>query len=618
MKSDENIMENTPSQRPRLASAEETEKVHQRMTDDGEGKWIIYDDMEYSSEQIDDYKIVFFLYQRGYTKEKYYPTIPITCFLNNADEAKARDALLSIIDKKGTMSTSKPAASLDVWKHWQRVLLRYSDLPNVTSFFQQRNTSNSNVVLMIRRHDNKNCFIHATLSAVAYMAALDSDKPLHEAAAMSSSLDNDQVVRHIFDPPMLYDLLCGGGGGSAYNLLHTLLLPTKNAAAEFVGTLKFAEVYCADRPVVVTGFIVDGPILECYNNDATMTRCNNGEILQFDMNGKNEETVVKVALPPLSSVAAARLKEMENAITATIPDLSASNEKSNNIISLTMSSLSTATFTFDDSHDSDSDGKLHDVAMQLPVEGTSSDETHALLIIGYRKDDSGKLWFLIQNTWHGMILFEMSAACLEWHVKRKKGAGGGILFIEKLDEEKFTLPETLAPLATRDALVVDGGIDGWAMPFKFDVLDGIEESQVVAHQFPSRRFDIEVSSQQVLIARTQTCLGATSTTTFTRYLCFTGNCRLRGCSTERDRDVLVPPLHSDLGVVSNSKLGKSGFRVAMRQVQVAVATQNVAHRPPRWWILLNVYEDCLTMFAICPPLSTGLSQIWNGSNSLVT
>jgi hypothetical protein len=468
MQSVEKIVESgpvTPSQglrSPRVSdlnlhappSVLETERVHKRMKDDGEEERIVFDDMTFSSEQIDDYKIVFFLYQRGYTKKK-YPQLKITFFLANSEKAKARDTLLSIIDKK----RSTPASNLDKWKHWQRVLLRYLDLPNVTSFFQESEKRQS-AVLMVRRQTKKNCFIHATLSAVAYMAALDSDTP-HEA----KSLDNDQVVRHIFDPPMLYNLVCKGG--SPDNLLRALLQHT-NSKATFLGTMRFAESCCADRPVVVTGFIVDGKIMEYYK-DPAKRKCDEGEILQFDMDGE-KEIANKSPLPPLSDRARECMEEMENANAVTIPDVPVSASDDGTPHLTATSSSSTTSDTCDDGCESDGDGNLHDTGM---LDGADKDETHALLILGCRKDHNGKLWFLIQNTWYGMVLFEISAACLKWHAERTKEAGHGVLYIDKLGEEKFILPEKFSPLEKDNALLLDGGIDGWAMPGEYDMIDGI-------------------------------------------------------------------------------------------------------------------------------------------------
>ena len=65
------------------------------------------------------------------------------------------------------------------------------------------------------------------------------------------------------------------------------------------------------------------------------------------------------------------------------------------------------------------------------------DGLHAMILIGCRKEKSGKLWFLIQNTWKELPLFEASESYLAQHLSNN----GKIVFLAgQIHEDSVTPP----------------------------------------------------------------------------------------------------------------------------------------------------------------------------------
>ena len=66
-----------------------------------------------------------------------------------------------------------------------------------------------------------------------------------------------------------------------------------------------------------------------------------------------------------------------------------------------------------------------------------ADGLHAMILIGRRKEKSGKMWFLIQNTWKELPVFEASESYLAQHLSHK---GKIVFLVGQIHEDSVTLP----------------------------------------------------------------------------------------------------------------------------------------------------------------------------------
>jgi hypothetical protein len=447
---------------------QEEERVYKLMRDDNAEAYICKENGTLDQDQMNKNKIVFFFFQRGYNSR--HAPFKIADFLSND---KAANALLDIIDKDRGSTTDQKA--LVRWEYWDKQLRRYLEYKRVKSFFK----TDKRLVLMIRRQKKPNCFIHAVTSAVAYKAAMDSNNP-----SDAKTLDNNQIVRHVFNIDMLHSLLLGKGG-NAGNLLRTLLKGTNAGAGSCVYYTRWLKEWCdLHGPVVLAGFEVGGEIKKCYG-DKSIGKCNDGEMLQFDIDDESKESVVKSPLPDLPYTVGDLVSEILGWFHTTVAKATTTATSSWGWLLATVAKTTAATATtattatttttakgsrvvsdeslhlaHSDSSDvpdmactsSGSDEEL-DEGVNEELDGDDM-ETHAMVVIGYRTDAVGKTWFLIQNTWHGMILFEASGDYLKSHMTRI----GTLLAI--FGEEQFLLPEKFTFLTENDAKISDGGFDG--------------------------------------------------------------------------------------------------------------------------------------------------------------
>jgi hypothetical protein len=423
-------------------SMQEEERVYALMRDDNAEAYICKENG--TLDQMNKNKIVFFFYQRGYNSRD--APFQINDFLSND---KAANALLDIIDKDRGSTTDEKA--LVRWEYWDKHLRRYLEYKRVKSFFK----SDERLVLMVRRQKRQNCFIHAPTSAIAYKAAMDSENP-----SDATTLDNNQIVRRVFDIDMLHDLLLGNGG-KAGELLTKLLAGTNAIAPTCVYNTGLLKEWCdLYGPVVVTGFVVRGAIKNCYG-DKSIGTCNDGEMLQFDIDDKGKESCAKISLPALANTVAVT---PEQPVISSIERLSLAASQPSAIPDLAslVSSESAESRELDEAPHGSSESveldKELDTGVNDELDGNDT-LTHAMVVIGYRMDDDGKVWFLIQNTWHGMILFEASGDYLASHMIHTWR--GTIVAIRKNnDERRFLLPEKFTFLTENNAKISDGGFDG--------------------------------------------------------------------------------------------------------------------------------------------------------------
>jgi hypothetical protein len=405
---------------------QEEERVYKLMRDDNAEAYICKENGTLDQDQMNKNKIVFFFFQRGYNSR--HAPFKIADFLSND---KAANALLDIIDKDRGSTTDQKA--LVRWEYWDKQLRRYLEYKRVKSFFK----TDKRLVLMVRRQKKPNCFIHAVTSAVAYKAAMDNPSD-------AKTLDNNQIVRHVFNIGMLHDLL-SGKGGNAGNLLRALLKGTNAGAGACDYDTELLKDLCDSRgPVVVAGFEVGGEIKKCYG-DKSIGKCNDREMLQFDIDDESKESVVKSPLPDLPYTVGDLVSEslgwflttaakvtttatsnlgwflatVAKATTTTVAARTTTTAKGSRVVS--DESLHLAPSDSSGAPDmactsSGSDEEL-DEGVNEELDGDDM-ETHAMVVIGYRTDAVGKTWFLIQNTWHGMILFEASGEYLKSHMTR--------------------------------------------------------------------------------------------------------------------------------------------------------------------------------------------------------
>jgi hypothetical protein len=291
---------------------------------------------------------------------------------------------------------------------------------------------------------------------------MDSDNP-----AEAISLDNNQIVRHVFNIAMLDDLLLGKGG-NAGKLLQKLLKGTNGLALPSDYDTEMLKAWCDSYgPVVVAGFVVDGVIKDCYRNES-MRRCDDGEMLQLDIDEHGAESFGKITLPGLphtgamppeqpviSSVGSDESLGLSLAASE-IPDLAWRVSSESTELDETPHASSKSAELDEELHDGVDDELDGGVSEELDGHDTL---THAMVVIGYRTDAVGKVWFLIQNTWFGMVLFEVSGDYLKSHMSRTC-PGILVAIVKKLKQRKILLPEKFTFLTENDAKILDGGVDG--------------------------------------------------------------------------------------------------------------------------------------------------------------
>ena len=75
--------------------------------------------------------------------------------------------------------------------------------------------------------------------------------------------------------------------------------------------------------------------------------------------------------------------------------------------------------------------------MEAVLEGAGG--LHAMILIGARLDGFGKMWFLLQNTWTSLPVFEALQSYLAGYLKQRTPCGK-LVFLAGTLQEDITLP----------------------------------------------------------------------------------------------------------------------------------------------------------------------------------
>jgi hypothetical protein len=424
-----------------------TAKVQAMNTADG-----MYDNLPKGFDQAKVERVVTFLYMRGVgaNLEKSAQVAKIHEFL----EEKPLHRMLELLQLNWDDQTLDKASvrRRESWERLQLKLLRYLAMENVTPIFGD--TLDKVFPLMVRSQKSSgHCCLHAVLAVWAYKSHFDRYVSSLERYR-ASTLDSNKVVMRSFNEEMLYTLIVQDKGGNSQELLQDLLYNQGLgyfAASWITGSdpecVIIEDLLKVSGPALISGFPVEpSDPFHAHVSDKFVA----DEILQFDVsateNNSKQETSRYIKIADESHTIALAFERICDANKD--PDQNGNadtNEDADPKLSTTNDDR-----RLEQAESDDSEGKPAGAVSSTA--GTSG--THAMVLIGCRRDETGKMWFLIQNTWRCMVLFEVSAEYLAHRLTRRSK----ITFI--CGYKPCTIPNDFQTLSPERSLNVDSIFDG--------------------------------------------------------------------------------------------------------------------------------------------------------------
>jgi len=379
--------------------------VEQSIRDDGMEEYLVQQGVSATDEQ----KIVHFLHGAELDKNAAPEDRKTEVRKFLVGDAKKR--MMDIL-KKDSDTTHSPD-NVGLWRKIQGVVLRYSEQEGAVTIFDGKN-----MPVALRAQATKNCYQHAVGGTVGYKIAFgkgDNDHKVH-------TVDVAKFVRHSYDAGKLKRRVLENKGGKSQKLLEKMVVGTGLQIGNTICSLRYAAENVTEYgPALVSRFSTD-LLFKAHHGDYVNE---NGtfRIHQFDQ--ENERDTHKFfELGHATPEEREFVRKMEE--TNKKPEEDAASDPVFHTISQSYSSESNKEGGTETNSDLEGAGGLH-----------------AMILIGYRKEpNSGKMWFLIQNTWTKLPVFEASESYLAHHLKRRNELleDGKLVFLYGTLQENATLP----------------------------------------------------------------------------------------------------------------------------------------------------------------------------------
>ena len=358
----------------------------------------------------DDQKIVHFLYGIEFCKNtsKKERVKRIKKFLGG----EAKNRMMDLLKKDSDMSHC--SQNIGLWRTVQAVVLRYGQEKGASTVFEGKQ-----MPVAARTQSTKNCYQHATLGALGYKIAFDKGDNEH----MVHTVDVAKAMRHHYDDDKLEKRILHNKGGQSQTLLTRMVKGTGLEIGDVLKPkrLKKAPKYLKENgPALVSRFSTD----KFFKEKKGGYKCSDGtyRLVQFDRN-EDKDTHTFLKLGELTPTEEDILRTMERKNKKEEPPLPASP-----LIHMVSKSFSTE----------DTTGDEEEMEPDCVLEGAGG--LHAMILIGARvEDDTGKNWFLIQNTWKSLPVFEASEFYLAHHLKQSSPSGN-IVFLDGVLKDDISLP----------------------------------------------------------------------------------------------------------------------------------------------------------------------------------
>jgi len=373
--------------------------VEKMMRDDGLDNYVLKSGAKATDENI----IVYYLYGVEFCKDKDATTRvkEVMSFLAGENVKKR---MMDFLKKDSDMSQC--IQNLEAWRQVQGVILCYQEMEGSKTIFDDRN-----MPVSMRTQATKNCYQHATGGTVGYKIAFDKGNNDH----MVHTVDVPKFMRRYYDERKLKKRVLENKGGKSQGLMKSMVDGT---GLKLGSTLDPDDVQ--DRPHTVIEMVSEkGPaLISRFRTDHLFKSQKTGysspggsyRIHQFDR-VNNKDTHDFFDLGRLTHEAKSILTAMETRNKKL-------QEEGNSSLIVPGVSLSS------DSHESHESGTT--VESEAVFEGAAG--LHAMILIGYRKEASGKTWYLVQNTWKFMPVFEASPTFLAHRLKHDSG-NGSLVFL---------------------------------------------------------------------------------------------------------------------------------------------------------------------------------------------
>jgi hypothetical protein len=378
-------------------------KAEGKMRADGLAKYVVPN----GSAATDEQKIVYYLYGIEFCKNEDKETRCKEVKLFLQPDAKKR--MMDLLKKDSDMSHCHYNVTL--WREVQGVILCYQKQVGAKTIFD-----NKNMPVAMRTQATKNCYQNATGGTVGYKIAFDKGDNKNTV----HTVDVPKFMRGYYNDRKLKKRVLENKGGKSQELLSKML----DGTGLEIGVVYTPEIV-QDRPDYVSYLVsTAGPALisRFRTDDFFKDRGQSGgffengsfRIHQFDREN-SQDTHTLFDLGAMTQDATEARSEMETKNKKCQEEsTSASVVSSASVVVPVMRVPQSSSW---DSHKTGESEALAEGAAGL----------HAMILIGSRKDASEKTWYLVQNTWNSLPVFEASPSFLAHRLKHDGDARDGAL-----------------------------------------------------------------------------------------------------------------------------------------------------------------------------------------------
>jgi hypothetical protein len=427
--------------------------VERRMRRDGRdiAKYLYNKKVCLSPEELNDQMIVYYLYAREFARRarRQDRVAHVNKFIQDADTRVRMLHVMSIY--KDSKADEKEA----LWAYSQMVVLLYNGKDGATTIF-----SNRRMVFVCRLQPSLNCYLHAVSTLVGYKVSFGKVDGHYKA----ESFDVEKHLRHNISNDDLEKRVVNNRGGNSKDFLETIV---GRSAIAPIKLLEWNAHFLAEHllilgPALISSFKAD----QFFKNGRKPNAVGKYHIVQFDIVDAKEiaNEIADAASDEIECFVDRELVRSYFKVTGdtveTLKFCSLGKPTEQNSLDLheiceAREVIEGRKLSFPDDQceigeaqevgegqklvggDAFPDDLLHTNTSSMSSEGEEKAEdfnhrSHAMVLIGYRKEqrtnDRDKIWFLVQNTWDGLQLIEMSAAYLYKHIDQETG---GISFINE-------------------------------------------------------------------------------------------------------------------------------------------------------------------------------------------
>jgi len=384
------------------------EEVERKMRTDENPQYIV--EQGTHQEVTDDQKIAYYLYGTGFYEEKTKEVRKAT-IKEILEKKDAKERMLLFLKKDSDMTHC--FENVRIWRNIQKLVLLYNKVDGASTIFQGVDGTRMPVVLRIQATGN--CYQHATGGAVGYKIARDT------GSKTVQTVDVAKFMRRHLTGQKLYNQVVGNQGGASKDLMKAMIHGSKLRVGLQVPPEDLAFNFDNSGPALIFRFRTD----DLFKNkkgtySVGISSFKEGKayrIHQFDRKDDRDcHGYFVVGIPTDSELKEVEQMEEEDTKKSVDNKSDGGADAVPGVVSESFSEDSTM----------DIDNKVED-------EETETFGLHSMILVGRRKEETtGKLWYLIQNTWKSMPIFEASESYLRHHLMNQPDHGfvdGELVFL---------------------------------------------------------------------------------------------------------------------------------------------------------------------------------------------